>query len=57
MKLNVSKDELEAILFFAVTGIIKARDRQDQLGGFRKGFLDETQRKIEEIQSAIYKEE
>lgn len=56
MELNINKDELAAILFFAETGIIKVRERQDQLGGFKKKFLDETIEKIEELRKKAYED-
>ena len=54
MKLNISKDELQAILVFAEAGIIRARDNQGQLGGFKKQFLDKTIKNIEQLRKKVY---
>lgn len=56
MELNINKGELATVLIFAEVGIIKARKRQDQWGGFEKDFLDETMKKIEELRKKAYED-
>ena len=57
MDISIDKDNLICLLTFAECHIINQRERQDQLGGFTKSFLDKMQKKIDELKEIAYEED
>ena len=57
MHISIEKDNLICLLTFAECNIINQRARQDQLGGFKKSFLDKMQKEIDELKQIAYGED
>lgn len=57
MHISINKDNLICLLTFAECHIIRERERQDQLGGFKKSFLDKMQKEIDELKEIAYEED